>query len=63
MAIVNQSRISSSIANQTKINIGEVWDTNSFTWANESRTWDAMASIIGNVSRVTSSISNVAKPA
>ena len=63
MAIVNQSRISSSIANQTKINIGEVWDTNLFTWANESRTWDAMASIIGNVSRVTSSISNVAKPA
>jgi len=62
MAITNQSRISSSIANQTKINIGEVWDTNLFTWANESRTWDAMTSIIGNVSRVTSSISNVAKP-
>jgi len=63
MAIINQSKISSSIANATKINIGESWASITTTYASETRTWADMASLIDNVSRVTSSISNVAKPA
>jgi len=63
MAIVNQSKISSSIANATKIDIGESWSSITTTYASETRTWADMASLIDNVSRVTSSISNVAKPA
>lgn len=63
MAIVNVSKPNSSIANQTKINIGETWGSNSNQWQNESRTWAETASIIDNVNRVSSSITNVSKPA
>ena len=63
MAIVNQSKISSSIANATKIDIGESWSSITTTYASETRQWQQFVSLIDNVSRVTSSISNVAKPA
>ena len=52
MSIVNISKPSSSFANQTKINIGETWDSITTTWATETRTWDEMASIITNTVRV-----------
>lgn len=62
MSITNQSRPSSSMANQAKINIGETWDTNLNQWQNESRTWDDMASIIDNITKISSTIINVARP-
>ena len=52
----------STMANTARVNIGEVWNTDSNTWANESRTWNATASKIINSSRVSSSMTNVAKP-
>ena len=50
MAIINQSKISSSIANATKIDIGESWASITTTWASETRTWADMASLIDNIS-------------
>lgn len=58
MAITNVARTSSSLTNNTKINIGETWNTDLNTWNAESRTWNAMASIIGNATRLTSAITN-----
>lgn len=62
MAIVNQSKPSSSMANQSKVNIGEIWNTDLNQWQNESRTWDDMASIINNITKISSTITNVARP-
>ncbi len=62
MAITNVSKPSSSMANQTKINIGETWDTDLNTWNAELRTWDETASVIDNITRISSSISNIARP-
>jgi hypothetical protein len=52
MAITNISKPSSSIANQTKINIGESWDSNTSSWDTETRSWNEMASLLENVARV-----------
>lgn len=62
MAIVNVSKPSSSIANQTKINIGLVWDAALMTWSAASFTWDSTASVVGNVTKISSSITNIARP-
>ncbi len=63
MAITNVSKPTSTIANATKINIGLIWDSATMTWDAATFTWDSTASLIGNVSRVTSSITNISKPA
>jgi len=62
MAITNESKPSSSYTNMTRINIGEVWDSNLNTWNAETRTWNDMASLINNTTRVSSSITNTNKP-
>lgn len=54
MAITNISKPSSSVSNQSKINIGEVWNTDLNQWQNETRTWNDMASIIGNSTKIYS---------
>lgn len=63
MAITNISKPSSSLSNVTKVNIGLVWDADLLQWQNESRTWDDTVSVIDNVSKVSSSITNISKPA
>jgi len=63
MAITNLSKISSSVTNQTKINIGLVWDAALMTWSEASFTWDSTASVVGNVTKISSSITNIARPA
>lgn len=60
--ITNQSKPNSSTGNQSKIGIGEYWDSITTTWATETRTWDDMASIIANQTKVVSIISNTPKP-
>jgi len=60
--MINQDKISSSISNSSKVNIGEIWDTDSFTWATESRTWDDMISIITNNTKISSSMTNQSRP-
>jgi len=60
--ITNITKPTTSVENLTKVNIGETWASIITTYASETRSWSQFASLIGNVSRVTSSISNVAKP-
>ncbi len=62
MSITNISKPNSSIANATKINIGVTWDADLLTWATESRTWDATASIINNATKILSAVTNLARP-
>ena len=62
MSITNISKPTTTLANSTKINIGEVWNTDSFTWATESRTWDDMQSLIDNITKNSSSLTNIARP-
>lgn len=62
MAITNQSKPTTSVTNQTKVSIGESWDTNITSWNTETRSWNDMFSFIDNQSRQTSTITNVNKP-
>lgn len=50
------------MSNETKINIGLTWDADTLQWQNESRTWDDTVSVIDNISKVSSSITNTSKP-
>jgi hypothetical protein len=63
MPIVNQSRPSSSLTNQTKIDIGLTWDAATMTWDQALFTWDSTVSLISNATKISSSITNVARPA
>ena len=62
MSIVNTSKPSTSLTNSAKVASYETWDSNPNTWDGETRTWDDCGSLIDNVSRTSSSITNVAKP-
>jgi hypothetical protein len=62
MSITNISKPSTSLSNATKINIGLVWSADTFQWQNESRTWGETVSVIDNVTKISSSISNQSKP-
>lgn len=62
MSLVNQDKPTTTLSNSTKINIGEVWNTNSFTWATETRTWNDMTSLIDNITKISSSLTNIARP-
>ena len=60
--MINQDKISSSISNSTRVNIGETWNTDLNTWNGESITWDRTVSIINNTTKVSSSMANVDRP-
>ena len=60
--MLNIAKPTTSIANATRINTGLVWGLDLKTWAAETQTWLDTATTIDNVARVTSSISNIAKP-
>ena len=60
--MINQSKQSSSITNNSKINSGELWDTDLNIWNNELRIWDRLISTISNSTRLSSNMTNVAKP-
>lgn len=62
MTLVNQDKPSTSIANATKINTGLVWALDLNTWAGELQTWLDTATTIDNVTKISSSITNVSKP-
>lgn len=62
MSITNQAKPTTSLTNTTRINIGETWASILTTWATETRTWADMASLIDNISKPTTSFSNIAKP-
>jgi len=58
----NTSKPTTSYINNTKPNFAELWSTITTTWATETRTWQETASLIGNLTRQSSSITNVSKP-
>ena len=62
MSIINISKPTTTLANSTKINIGEIWNTDLNTWAAESRTWNDMQSLIDNITKISSSFTNLARP-
>lgn len=50
--MINQDKPTSSVSNQTKINIGLTWDAATMTWDDALFTWDSTVSVIGNASKV-----------
>lgn len=62
MAITNVSKPSSSYANTVRPTTGLIWDDATMTWNAQTDTWDGTASLIDNTSRVSSSMTNIAKP-
>lgn len=56
MTITNLPKISSSVTNQSKINIGETWDSDLNTWATETNTWEEIGSLINNSARAFSGV-------
>lgn len=63
MALANTSKPTTAIVNGAKVSIGETWATIITTWASETRTWLDVSQLIDNVSKPTTSLANVAKPA
>lgn len=49
MSMINQSKPTTSLANNTKITTGETWASITTTWATETRTWSQLGSFISNV--------------
>lgn len=62
MSITNTSKPTTTIANTSKVSIGETWGSIITTWATETRTWLAVSQLITNEARQSSTITNVAKP-
>lgn len=58
----NEAKPSTTLNNSPKISIGETWATIDTTWASETRTWLAVSQLLSNSSKVSSTISNQAKP-
>jgi len=63
MAITNTAKPTTTLANTTKVSFAELWSTITSTWATETRTWLDCGSLIDNTSKVSSSLTNTAKPA
>lgn len=62
MSITNISKPIPSLTNTTKVSSAELWSTITTTWASETRTWAETISLLDNVSKPSTSITNIAKP-
>lgn len=62
MSITNEAKPTTTLANSTRISIGETWASIPYTWAGETRAWDDCISLIDNASKVSSSMTNISKP-
>jgi len=60
--MINESKPTTSLANATKVSIGETWASITTSWASETRTWLAVSQLIGNTSKPTTTFSNISKP-
>lgn len=63
MALVNISKPSTTLTNATRIGGAETWASIPTTWASETRTWADCISLFDNLSKVSSALINVGKPA
>lgn len=62
MSITNTTKPSGSYTNTARPTTGLIWNDATMTWNAQTDTWQGTASLIDNTSRVSSSITNVAKP-
>ncbi len=63
MSITNTSKPSTpSMTNSTRIKFGETWGSITTSWASETRTWAQTGSLVTNGTKVTSTMTNIAKP-
>ena len=60
--ITNQDKPTTILTNSSKVSIGETWSSITTTWASETRTWLAVSQLIDNVTKPSTTITNVAKP-
>lgn len=60
--MINTDKPTTTLSNQAKPNFAELWSTILTTWASETRTWMDTSSLFDNVSKPTTSITNIAKP-
>lgn len=60
--MINTSRPSSSMSNVSRVASYETWATIPTTWASETRTWAECQSLMDNTTKITSSMTNTAKP-
>lgn len=56
MALINESKPSTSLANATKVSFAELWSTITTTYATETRTWADCISLMDNISISTNPI-------
>ena len=61
--MINTPKPSTSLVNTSKVSFAELWSTITTTWASETRTWADTGSLFDNTAKVTSSMTNIAKPA
>lgn len=62
MAITNVSKPSTSLLNTARPDTGLIWSEATMTWVAQTDTWGESGSLIDNSSRISSSITNQAKP-
>ena len=51
MALVNQSKPSTSYTNASKVSSGETWATITTTWASETRDWEEVSQLLTNTTK------------
>jgi hypothetical protein len=62
MALINQSKPTTSIGNSTKVSVGITWASIATTWATETKTWGLISMLLANITKISSTISNVVRP-
>jgi len=61
--MINEAKPTTTLTNSSKVSFGELWSTILTTYASETRTWGATASLFTNSAKQSSSIINISKPA
>lgn len=61
--MINQTKPPTSYTNTARPDIGLTWEDATMTWAAQTDTWGESGSLLNNVSRVSSSMTNIARPA
>ncbi len=59
MAIINQSKPTTSLTNSTKVSFAETWGTIDTTWATETQSWADLISLFDNASKPVPGYTNM----
>jgi hypothetical protein len=60
--VIGAVNVLAGLTNSSKVSVGETWESNPYAWAAETRTWLAVSQLIGNETKISSSITNISKP-